>query len=167
MPPDSGDPPSHGGGGGLTPAGDPDAPRDPLGAAGLYLDTPDFERRKASLAAESREHREQKHREIETLIEDLIGLGTDVQARALRAQHLGDDYGTKEVHRTAMLLSNQLEAAQEMGVLKPELLADAFGLATWVIGAEPDREPTVAQLRHVPDRRLRVALGRSAIAETV
>ena len=97
------------------------------------------------------------------MIKSLEGLGVDETAHALLASHLGEELDPNRVRRTALLLGNQIAAAREQGTLKEDLLADAFGLAAWVIGAQPGEEPNARRLAYLPDPRLRVALGLSAI----
>jgi hypothetical protein len=137
-------------------------PQEPGGAV-AYPDSEDFERRKPGLASESRAHREHWRATIETLLLELIDLGVDETARALAARHLEDELGLDRVTDTAMLLSSQLAAARDSGQLRPELLADALGLGAWAIGAPPGEEPSAWQLAHLPDPRLRIALGYSAL----
>ncbi len=115
------------------------------------------------IAAESREHRDAWKEDIERTLADLRELGVDERARALVAEHLGDEFDPAGVLDTALLLGNQLEAASDHGLLKQDLLADAFGVAAWVIGAGPREAPSLAQLLHLSDPRLRVVLGYSAI----
>lgn len=163
LPPEPPGPRGGGGGGGEIGPRPDRPPEGPGGGGGAYVDTADFELRKPGLAAASQQHRERWHRDIDQLLPELIELGTNETARALAAEHLGDELGLAHVHETAILLSSQLAAARDNERLKPALLADAFGLGTWVIGAAPDEEPTAAQLAHLPDPRLRLVLGFSAL----
>lgn len=162
------DPPGPRGGGGGGP-GDPTpapTPVDSGGGGAVYADSAEFEQRMSRIANESHAHREVWKEDIERTLVDLRELGADEKARVLLARHLGDELDPRGVRKTMLLLSGQLEAASERGALKPDLLADAFGVAAWVIGAEPGEEPSVTQLAHLSDPRLRVALGYSMIRAT-
>jgi hypothetical protein len=150
--------------------GGPDAPTPPApmptgsgGGAVAYADSADFERRMPAVAEGSRAHRETWRGDIGAILPDLQGLALDEGERALVAKQLGDEFDPDRVRETAMLLSNQLQAASERGNLAPELLADAFGVAAWAICVGPREEPSVAQLSHLADPRLRFALGYSAL----
>ena len=161
--PPHGPPGPGGGGGGLggpTPA---PPPSDPSGGGAVYADSPEFASRRPRIAAESYEHRSVWKEDIERTIDELKELGIDERAVALVARHLGGELDPAGVRETALLLGNQLEAASEQGTLKPDLLADAFGVAGWAIGARPREEPSAYQLRHLSDLRLRIVLGYSAI----
>jgi hypothetical protein len=156
----------RGGGGGV---GGPDPLPQPVGPGGggaAYADSADFERRRPRIAAASYAHRTAWKQDIERTVEDLKRLAVDERTRALIAAHLGDEFDPETVRQTAVLLGNQLEAASEQGTLMHDLLADAFGVAAWSIGAQPREEPTSYQLVHLSDPRLRVVLGYSAIQVT-
>jgi hypothetical protein len=129
----------------------------------LYADSQNFQRRKGDLARESFEHRMVWRDDIDRTIDDLKGFGASVQHHALMAEHLGEEFDENHVRATVTLFGNQLEAAQDRGVLNPELLADAFGVATWAIGAAPDEEPTARQLSYLADPFLRVGLAMHAL----
>jgi hypothetical protein len=158
------EPPPGGGGGGVPrrPLPDPFSPSG--GGAAAYVSQEDFERRRPGLAAESSEHRQAWHDDFPEMLEHLKQLGVNETMRALvSSESLGDELDPEGVRRTALLLSDQIEAAKEKGSLDVGLLSAAFGLAAWVIGADPRGEATAAQLAHLRDPRLRVVLGLSAL----
>ncbi|MGC1853377.1 MAG: hypothetical protein WA687_13155 [Solirubrobacterales bacterium] len=84
---------------------------------------------------------------------------TGERAEAL-AEIQADELDPHEVAATMRLLWNQVEKAMEREAFCPDLLADAFGVATWSIGVEPGVEPHKSQLDLLSDRRLRVAIAR-------
>jgi hypothetical protein len=118
-----------------------------------------------TIAEESYEHRAVWKESIEQILSGIRALGVDETARTLVARHLGDELDVRDVRSTALLLGDQLQAADDRGILNQDLLADAFGVAAWVIGASPREEPSLAQLSYLSDPRLQIALGYSALTE--
>lgn len=154
--------PSGGGPGGSGPAAPEPSPSgsDGGGAGGaVYASSADFERRRPTIAEQSREHRNIFRERIDDVITRLGDSVRGERAEAL-AEVEAEELDPEELAATAQLLHSQIEDADERGVLDRELLADAFGVAAWSIGADPGQEPRVHQLNHLADPRLRLAVGR-------
>lgn len=144
------------------PPGPPGPGKPPVpsgGGAAAYASAADFERRRPAIAEQSYEHRQFLRRSIDKVLSELLALRDDEKASAL-ATVVADELDPHQVAATAASLGEQVHQAKLEGNLDEELLADAFGVALWSIGAEPGEEPTVHQLSHLSDERIQLVVGR-------
>jgi hypothetical protein len=153
--------PSGGGSGGVGPGGSPPPSSGGGGgaAAAVYASSRDFEERRPGVAEASRGHRAVFHERIDHILRDLREYATSDTAAALMSVE-AEELDEGRVRDTARRFVAQIDAADAEGRFDRELLADAFGVAAWSIGAGPAEEPTVGQLSHLADARLRLAIGR-------
>jgi hypothetical protein len=152
--------PPGGGGGGVIAGGiRPTSPGGGGGAAAIYASSSDFEERRPTIAAQSREHRAIFRDRIDDVIRRIRESVAGELANALASVE-AEELDPDRVWATARLLVAQVEFAEASAVLDRKLLADAFGVAAWSIGAEPGDEPDVGQLNNLADARLRLVVGR-------
>jgi hypothetical protein len=150
-----------GGGGGVSTGGPVVQPSGGGGGAvaAVYVSGPDFEERRPTIAEQSREHRMIFRDRIDDVLLRLRESVHGDPAAALASVE-AEELDPGRVSATAKLFVAQIDLAEQQGRLDRELLADAFGVAAWSIGAEPGREPDVGRLSHLADARMRLVVGR-------
>lgn len=151
--------PRGGPGGPRTPVREPEPPDSGGGGALAFTSSADFERRSPVVAEQSAEHRRVWRGNIRDVVRELEDLRHNERAQAL-AEVSAEELDPRGLANLAMFVGERLHDARQRGRLDEELLADAFGVASWAIGVEPGQEPDFHQLSHLSDERLQLVVGR-------
>jgi hypothetical protein len=159
------------GGGGGGPGGDDDN-GDGEATGRPYVSTAAFEALEPVLAALSSDERRHYHEHLDAY----LGLVVDYAFDEARREEIDERLGVTAVadaaerarradlRRGAQRLARDLEAASAAGVLRRDLLADAFGVASYAIAVPPGEEVTWSRLMMLADVRLRFIVGAAASA---
>jgi hypothetical protein len=169
--PSGGLPPTGGGGPG---GGGPAAPA-PLGPGDVvapYAGTAHFQLLEPALAESSRAERDYYHRDIERFLAAPRDYAFDEAKRADTDRAVGYERYGGEVEQAlrsdlldgAQRLARDIDAAAAAGRIRPDLLADAFGVAQWAIGVRAGEAVPPERLAMLPDQRLRFMVGAAAVA---
>lgn len=163
-----------GGGGGSPRGGGPSGEGDPevIELVVPYGSSAEFEVLEPTLAENTRSDRDYYHGSVEQFLaipgeyayneavrEEIDGVSgyrtyEDEVEQALRSDLRGG----------AQRLARDLEWASARELLRPGLIADAFGVAQWAIGVRAGEQVPPERLWMLPDQRLRFIVGAAAVA---
>jgi hypothetical protein len=158
----SGGPPTAGPGG-TGGAATPGAP---------YASTEEFEALEPELAGNTRGERSFYRRFIEHFLAAPSEYAFDEAKRQDTDRAIGYERYSDPVEEAlradllsgAQRLARDIEAARAGGALRPDLLADAFGVSQWAIGIPAGEQVPPERLAMLPDERLRFVVGAAAVA---
>lgn len=157
--------PGGGGPGGAPPAG-------PGDVVAPYESTAHFEALEPLLAEYTVDERHYYHDQIDRFLEAAAEYAFDEARREEIDRAIGyerpDDLAEQalrgDLRRGAQRLARDVEAAEARGLIRRDLLADAFGVAQWAIGISAGAPVPPERLALLPDERLRFVVGAAAVA---
>ena len=126
--------------------------------------TEDFEELVPALARESGIARANWRHVIDDVISELLTIAKGQGgADQLIERHAGSteepDVAMLSSVDAGMLLASQVREAKRTGHLKPELMADALGVASWAINTEVGFQPKPDRLAMLADARMMFVVG--------